>query len=137
MEKCVLGVTDVDEGCFQTGIQILDATLVDAADHPVIGLTLDFEFLQPTVHEQRDTFFQRLRIDNQLSVRTFFLLEHRQNFLKKGTILGPVGSAGFQLRRGDRRGVAGWRRIDEFFVIFLGKILGNPRSGLRLIAHVG
>ena len=65
------------------GSRFLIAALVDAADHPVVGLAFDLEFLEAAVDEQRDALLEGLRIDDQLAVGAFFLLEHRENFLEE------------------------------------------------------
>ena len=95
MEKRVLGVADVDERGLEARIEILDPALVDAADHPVVGLALDFEFFEAAVHQKRDALLERLRVDDQLAVGAFFLLEHREDFLQERTVFGPIGGAGF------------------------------------------
>jgi hypothetical protein len=38
----------------ETRVEVLDPSLEDAADHPVVGLAFDLELLEPAVDEQRD-----------------------------------------------------------------------------------
>ena len=129
MEECVLRVADVDEGGFEAGIQVFDTALVDGADHAVVGLAFDFEFLEAAVDEEGDAFFQRLGIDDELAVGTFFLLEDGENFLKEGALFGALGGAGFELGGGDGRGLSGSRCVDEFFVVFAGNVRRGAGMG--------
>ena len=122
VEKRVLGVTDVDERGLEARIEILDPALVDAADHPVVGLALDLEFLEPAVDEQGDPLFQRLGIDDQLPIGALILLENGENLLEDRSVLGTFVSAGLELGVIDLNGFRRGRRIDEFFVVFLGDV---------------
>ncbi|MCR6654750.1 MAG: hypothetical protein NVV63_02815 [Opitutus sp.] len=137
MEKRVLGVTDVDEGGLQAGIEILDAALVDAADHAVVGLALDLELLEAAVDEQRDALLERLGVDDEFAIGTLLLLEHGENLLEEGSLLGALGGARFQFRGSEGSGFRGAGRVDEFLVILLRDVLRDAGVGLRLIAHCG
>ena len=95
VEKRVLGVADVNEGGFEAGIEVLDAALVDAADHAVVGLALDFKFLEAAVDEERNPLLERLGIDDEFAVGALFLLKNREDFLEEGAVLGAFGGAGF------------------------------------------
>ena len=130
VEKRVLGVTDVDERGLEARIEILDPALVDAADHPVVGLALDLELLEPAVDEQGDPLFQRLGIDDQLPIGALILLEHGENLLENRSVLGTFGGAGLELGVIDLNGFRRGRRIDEFFVVFLGDVRRD--GGVRL-----
>jgi hypothetical protein len=102
MEKRVLGVADVDEGGLEAGVEVLDAALVDAADHPVVGLALDLEFLEAAVDEERDALLERLGVDDELAVGALFFLENREDLLEERPLLGALGGAGSQLGGVDR-----------------------------------
>ena len=74
-------------------VEVLDAALVDAANHPVVGLAFDLKFFEPAIHEERHALLERFRIDNQLPIGALVLLEHGENLLEKGALLGALGGA--------------------------------------------
>ena len=60
MEESILVITNVDEGGFQTWVEVLDAAFVDPANHATIRFTLNFEAVEGAVNEERDTLLERL-----------------------------------------------------------------------------
>src|ERR1017187_9940732 len=83
VQERVLRVAYVDEGGLQAGVEVLYPSLVDAANHPVVGLALDLVFFEPPVHEQRHALLKRLGIDDEFAVGALLLLEGRDYFLEK------------------------------------------------------
>jgi hypothetical protein len=80
-------------------VQVLDLALVDAADHPVVGLALDLVLLEAAVDQEGDALLQGLRIDDELAVRALLLLERRDDLLQKRPLLGALGGARLQFTR--------------------------------------
>jgi hypothetical protein len=119
MKEGVLRVTDVDEGGFEAGIEVLDTALVDAADHAVVGLAFDFEFFEDAVDEEGDAFFEGLGVDDQFAEGGFLLLEHGDDLLEEGAVFRTLVGAGFEFGGIYRIHLLGWRRIGEFFVILV------------------
>ena len=93
VQERILGIADVDEGRLEARVEVLDAALVDAANHPVVGLAFDLKFFEPAIDEERHALLERFRIDNQLPIGALVLLEHGENLLEKGALLGALGGA--------------------------------------------
>ena len=134
VEKRVFGVADVDERGLETGIEIFDAALVDAADHAAIGLAFDFKLLEAAVDEEGDALFERFGIDDQLAIGALLFLEDREDLLEERALFGTFLGAGFEFGGVDGSGFRLGGGIDEFLVVFGGDV-GRDAGGLRLIAH--
>jgi hypothetical protein len=132
VQERVLGVADVDEGGLEAGIEVLDTALVDAADHAVVGLALDLEFLEAAVDEEGDALFERLGIDDELAVGAFLFLEDREDLLEQRALFGAFLGAGFQFGGIDRPASVWGGGIDELFVILGGYVLGEPRYSVAI-----
>ena len=117
MEEGVLVVADVDEGGLEAGVEVLDAALVDAADHAVVGFALDLEAVEGAVDEERDALLEGLGVDDELAEGALFLAEDAQDLLEDG----PVGGAGLgfvaELLGGKRLAVLLGRGAGEFLFI--------------------
>ena len=66
MEEGIFLEADVDEHRLQPHLDVLDSSLVDAADNVTRGVALDVIFFEPAVLEQRHAALQFLDADNQL-----------------------------------------------------------------------
>src|SRR5690606_15825577 len=97
VEERVFGVADVHEGGLEAGVEVLDAALVDAADHAVVGLALDLEFFEHAVHEEGDAFFEGFGVDDEFAEGGFFLFEHLDDFLEQGALFGALLGAGLEV----------------------------------------
>ena len=91
MEERVLGVANVDEGGLEARVEVLDPALVDGADHAMVGLALDLEFLEASVDEERDALLEGFGVDDELAVGALFLLEDREDFLEQRALFGALG----------------------------------------------
>ncbi len=137
VEEGVLRVADVDERRLEAGVQVLDPALVDAADHPVVGLALDLELLEAAVDEERHALLQRLGIDDELAVRALLLLEGCDDLLEKRPLLGALRRAGLQLCRADGCDLALDRRTGELGIIFLSDVVRGRRGWVAMFRSWG
>ena len=129
MEERVFGVADVHEGGFEAGIEVLDAALVDAADHAAVGLALDFELFQHAVHEKRDALFEGFGVDDEFAEGGFLLLEDGEDFLEEGAVFGAGYGVGLEFVAVDGVGFVVLGRTGEFLVIIAGR-LGGAGGGI-------
>lgn len=60
MQESVLVIPNIDEGGLEAWVEVLDATFVNAADHPTIGFAFDFEAVEGAVNEKRNALLKRL-----------------------------------------------------------------------------
>ena len=110
---------------FRSGIEVLDPSLEDSADHPVVGFALDLELLQNAVNEQRNALFQRLGVDDQLAEIGLLLLKEVEDFLEDRPLFGAF--VGFAAQCGGINGfvwLLGWR-VGQFLVVVVGIVLGR------------
>ncbi len=135
MEEGVLVVADVDEGGLEAGVEVLDAALVDAADHAGVGFALDLEAVEGAVDEERHALLQRLGIDDEFAEGAFFLAEHAEDFLQERPVGGAFLGFGFQLFGREGRRVLLLGRLGEL-VFIAGGVRGGA-SGRGLIVHGG
>ena len=63
-KESILVVADIDERRLEAGVEVLDTSLVDTADHPIVGLAFNLEFLEAAIDEQCHPFFKGLRVDD-------------------------------------------------------------------------
>ena len=68
MQEGVLLEPDVDEGGLKIVLEILHATLEDAADEPFLLGVLDHELLETSVLEDRDAGLELLDVDDDLAL---------------------------------------------------------------------
>ncbi len=95
MQERVFVETDVDERGLEARVEVLDAALVDATDHAVVGFALDLEAVEGAVDEERDALLEGFGIDDEFAEGTLFLAEHAENFLEDGPVGGAFLGFGF------------------------------------------
>ena len=81
MKKSIFGQSYIYEGCFKAWIEVFDAAFEDASDESVlIRTTLSIEFLEDSIYQQCDSFFERFSVDDQLTKGLFFLSKRVDDF---------------------------------------------------------
>ena len=78
MQKCVLGKTDVDERRLQVILQVLDASLEDAADETLLLRMFDHELLETAVLQDGDARFELFDVDDDFTLRLVALEQLEQ-----------------------------------------------------------
>jgi hypothetical protein len=90
MEEGVLVIPDVDERGLEARVEVLDAALVDAADHAGVGIALDLEAVEGAVDEERDALLEGLGVDDEFAEGALFLPENAQDFLEDRPVSGAL-----------------------------------------------